>query len=1705
MNDNESNNNYGNNSNSNNQEILNDEFFNAFLPSKKITDKKKKINDLIINLKQNKIYLSSLLSINNRQKLSKLYELILSNLTENNNNFVLSQLELIEILGQYLYDQNEYKSFYKQALPKLFDKFYLQNQKINDNIIQMFNNSIANRILSVEDYYPQIENIALEEDEDYKVIVLNFFYNQVLNNDNLIFEKIPKNIMDTISNSVHDQNTEISEISSKLMKILEDKKNELYKSNDDNFNGENNANNNNYNIDNEDKPNDNKDKSEDSIEAHTVNFDDFIQNANIITQKNSNNFKYNEETNNNNYEFQNENGNNNYNREEINSNNYNSGEEDNNNNYNDDAKKKSNYNSNYNSDDENQNANKNFNNNRINSDDENQNINDKFNSDEENQNSNKNYNSNFNSDDENQNNKNNYNSNNNSDDENQNINKNNNFNSDDENQNNKSNRSNSDEENNNYDNNQRNINNNNNEDANSSYDNVLEEKNNQNKIKFESDNENSENQERERERENENDVERNNNQSNERINNKINSDDEEEVQNRNAKEENMENTQNGRARVNNGNNNKKPNYRSRINRPRKLGIIKKNKNENDDKNNDDNDDDDRDNNNKTTKNRNKRNAGRKNSENSAENEENKNKNKKKPINFDEIPVKGMANNNNINQKEPEQKKNIINIDDLPIKGVANHDSYKNNSTPKREIETETKNKNIINIDDLPIKGVANYNYNSEANRQKDIKKPNVINIDDLPIKGVANYNSNNNYEIKSPNKDENNQNEAHDDDNNNLSKKKSVMIEIDFSDGPKNNAKKNRISRKFMDKNSKKVKKDPFENFEVQVKTPPPKVKEDKMGPPTQNNGNFNNYNDSYMTKEEQIKIRQKPPEDLEKKIEREMEKEKEREKEKEKEKEMEKDKEKDKEKEVKDDMRFESIKLILGEEIVEFISSSKWEEKKQGYELILNLIDKNIIEPNYINDLYDYIKFKLKGFKETNFNINREALNIFIAISKKGIMPKRLLNSLIMAYSEKIADIKLKDNIIELINLNVQKNGTEIIQDLIKKLLKKSNPKLLIEYANLFGKIITDNQSISNNMPNKELVDYSKYMANNSNSQVRTASTNLICILYKTYGLSIRNAIKDIKESTLKIIEAELDKIELSPELKEVGDNNAQNKKGQTQSSMAEDNNEKELENKDAAGPSVPQDISKKITKEILKDIDEGKWVEKKEAVEKLEKIISETNMKILPTGLNELFDLIKLKLSDCNKNLVKILISLLGKLIESLKLGFKNWTKNIALSLIPNLADKSLVIRNECLNCFDKWVENTGLETLIVYFPQFLKTENIESRIEIMKFIQKYHNNINKSVGEYVYKELVDPLLICLQDRTNSVRTKAEETIKLSFDFVPVDLYYKKIKDFKPAIAEDLKQIMNKIETTNYNTLNEASDDININLKSSMKKKNNSAEKNSNLKKSIKNKKDVVKNLKDNPNSIQQQKKEKDANKKPKDNKKKKNVNINNDNEKDEIEDDVIDEEEKGEEQSEDKEENEIGDNEDANANDNENKKGKKKKIQNEEKSFNSEGVTDSIENEDNNENNGIDNENENDELSVKKINNKNSKKNNIKVNKLNPKKSINIEKKHNKKKISNADGASTSRKQSEMQIDEYGNVGGKSKHSESFKRPKNKNNNNISTIQKTRNNKYKDSINEKNEKLNLNNKNAFNNKSISVTKFNSDARKVVSKSSSWENPNR
>ena len=178
---------------------------------------------------------------------------------------------------------------------------------------------------------------------------------------------------------------------------------------------------------------------------------------------------------------------------------------------------------------------------------------------------------------------------------------------------------------------------------------------------------------------------------------------------------------------------------------------------------------------------------------------------------------------------------------------------------------------------------------------------------------------------------------------------------------------------------------------------------------------------------------------------------------------------------------------------------------------------------------------------------------------------------------------------------------------------------------------------------------------------------------------------------------------------------------------------------------------------------------------------------MKILPNGLNELMNLIKKKLTDGNKNIVKMIINLLGQLIEALKHHFKQYSKSIAINLIPNLSDKNQLFRNEIQICFDKWVQFVGFDTLIIHIPPFLKNENVEMRTELFNFINKYKDKFTKDIAVSVFKDMEENLLLCLQDKTANIRTQAEEMIKFSLTYIKLNNYYEKIQKYKPAITNE------------------------------------------------------------------------------------------------------------------------------------------------------------------------------------------------------------------------------------------------------------------------------------------------------------------------------
>ena len=1424
--------------------ILNEEFFDTIKLSKKINAKIKKINELTDYFQKTPNYIDT---SDTKKKLPDLFSLLLINLNENNNNYVLAQMNLILTLGKTINKEETFRNFIKQSLPKLFDKFYLGNPKINDNLIEMFDQFISFKILSIKDYYQYIENIPLEEEDNYRINIINFLYKQINNDETVLLNNIPKSLNDLIKKLINDNESDISETASKILNVLinRDVESNKKKEQDKNENKNEDCNNKevednkNHHLENEKKDNDINDENKGNeltnkfvqrivgaIKKEVGDDDELLMNKNEGEKneaskdnekninENNNNISSNEEGNKINDEK-------NKNETEININD------------NENAIKEQNV--------------EGKNDNIINQDIKNENKIEEIKEEIIKEN----------------------------------IETKNELKNDEENKNEEKKEEKEEKE----------------------QEIITDKKEEEIKEKIIEDKKEEINEEKKTEILNETKMD--NNEEIKKENVERNLEKEIEIKKEEKREEKSEEKKGEGISIENKKEEKCPENSTE----EKKELLKKNegieieekclenpikekkeettmketegkKEEPTMKETEEKIDEIKMENKEPQKEQNKEyQKEEKQEEANIQVKQVEEKKSEESKNNTETEKQIMPEINNIENKSKETiNENIIE----QVKALEKKDDNKNDEKKEMEIKASSDSNYIDKVNNEKNKENDNDNKKIEEKKENSEEKTNekgskVKKEGAVKRTGIKSQISKFRKNLKNKKKGDGFEFEL-------VEKKKDGNIEKNeiIPEEKENNTPLTQKKEESQEKIKKEsiIKEKEIVNIEKQPIIEKEKDNNEKQ--PIIEKEKDNNEKQPIkeeikaleLTKKEEIKKEvkeEKPKEELKNKVEKIAKEEKQEEEirtEKKAEKKEEKEEEKPKEEDIKEepikninngkeknesepkkpikivaanqqslnefekklqlaleqedkegllknnnenlmdsnpppvkqkkeDPKFDDIKSILGKEIIDSLFSPKWEVKKHGFELINEFINNKPQNSYNISDLIEYMKLKLKNYKETNFNINREAINIYINMIKKKILSKDLLIPIILAYHEKLADIKLKDNLTELI-----KNSFDIIEpnnilkQIISKISKKNNAKLLIEYSVFFGNVVEEYDV--RDLPNKDIIDFCKIMANNSNPQVRTSAISLLCILYKYLGKDVKTLTRDIKESTLKLIDAELDKVQVIDPKESAG------KKKKVASTAGAEG--KSVGAGGGGGDLIPpQDVSKKITATMIKELN-GKWAEKKKACEDIEKVLTSANMRILPNGLNNIMTNIKKKLSDSNKNFVKMIISLLSKFIEALKQGFKQWTKPIALALIPNLADKNQLMRNECQNCFDKWVEFTGFDSLVVHFPQFLKTDNVEMRIEIMNFFIKYKDKFNKSTGELVYKEMINPLLICLQDRLSNVRNAAEDIIKSSLSFIPINNYYKKSEDFKPAITKTLKQILDKIKIEMENSTSQS-----------------------------------------------------------------------------------------------------------------------------------------------------------------------------------------------------------------------------------------------------------------------------------------------------------
>ena len=170
------------------------------------------------------------------------------------------------------------------------------------------------------------------------------------------------------------------------------------------------------------------------------------------------------------------------------------------------------------------------------------------------------------------------------------------------------------------------------------------------------------------------------------------------------------------------------------------------------------------------------------------------------------------------------------------------------------------------------------------------------------------------------------------------------------------------------------------------------------------------------------------------------------------------------------------------------------------------------------------FIKAKMKDWKESNINLMKESIITLKSMTECDRIPKRAVHTFSPFLCDKIGDIKMTAMVKEvLLSLADFVTPKFIANFLIKNGSTTKAVKNIEETCIILTQMVDEYGA--GMMPIKECIDFATLAANNANVKVRNASMTLFAMLYKHLGETVRNFLSDIKDSTMKLIEAEFAK----------------------------------------------------------------------------------------------------------------------------------------------------------------------------------------------------------------------------------------------------------------------------------------------------------------------------------------------------------------------------------------------------------------------------------------------------------------------------------------------------------------------------------------------------------------------------------------------------
>ncbi|BGP14170.1 hypothetical protein JCM10213_002469 [Rhodosporidiobolus nylandii] len=446
--------------------------------------------------------------------------------------------------------------------------------------------------------------------------------------------------------------------------------------------------------------------------------------------------------------------------------------------------------------------------------------------------------------------------------------------------------------------------------------------------------------------------------------------------------------------------------------------------------------------------------------------------------------------------------------------------------------------------------------------------------------------------------------------------------------------------------------------------------------------------------------------------------------------------------------------------EIVALLGDSNWKQRLEGMDKLEEWVklDGRASEAEVV---VKWTVGKKPGPKESNFQVTSRVFALLSSLATDSpTWTKACAAAAIPLMCDKLGDIKLKKPAGDALGVFAEKSSAGfVLGQAYAPLSAQKAPKTLAE-SYLFVEQLLRDFGLAGGLAVRDLIEFLKLGLKHSNALVRGNATKCLVTLRLFVGPDITSFLSDLTPQLLSTIDSEFAKVssEPAPEPTRFGADTVAPPAAAAAPAAGGSKGGKggapEVDPMDELFPRV--DLDRLVSSAQAQAIGDANWKVRKEALEGVRDLL-EANKRIKPTGLPDLANPLKQRITDSNKIIQLLALDIVARLAAAMGRPFgEKLSRVFATPVAQTLADQKANIRAAGVTTLSAMADASGLDGLVGAFDKPLEGNNSVQRKELLGWLEERFKDDDATAGLEL-APLAGPVLSCLEDRNADVRKSA------------------------------------------------------------------------------------------------------------------------------------------------------------------------------------------------------------------------------------------------------------------------------------------------------------------------------------------------------------